>query len=195
MRTLKTFEKFNESVGEINLPNEISISDFIDELNKKSPLPVSKQVILDWWEKNLSMIKIFYFPFKNNQIMGCFFSGNKIAVNSTSFSPSDMKLFITLHESKHVLQDLDGTVEEKYFNTVVNENKEEFLINYKMLEEDANDFAINGCKEIGLNNIVLNEQRLRMNENIGEIIYNMMLTDIKKTGSTTFSELLSNQVL
>ena len=31
MRNIKTFENFNESVGEINLPNEISISDFIDE--------------------------------------------------------------------------------------------------------------------------------------------------------------------
>ena len=64
-----------------------------------------------------------------------------------------------------------------------------------MLEEDANDFAINGCKEMGLNNIVSSEQRLRMNENIGDIVYNMMSSDIKRTGATTFSELLYSQVL
>ena len=192
---IKNFKSFNESVEPIILPNPISISDFVDKLNETSRIPLDKDIIVNWWENNLPMIKIHYFPFKNNQIMGCYFTENRIAVNSSSFSSSDMRLFISIHESRHILQDVDGTMEEKYFKTVVNGNKEEFLINYRILEDDANTFAINACKEMGINSIVSIESKLRSNELMGEPVYNMMSQDIKLIKPNTFSELLYSQII
>ena len=66
------------------------------------------------------MIKIFYFPFKNNQIMGCFFTGNKIAVNSTSFSPSDMK-FISFF-SHNIPNTLESLAEVTFVNSLFESN-------------------------------------------------------------------------
>lgn len=192
MKILKTFEKFNQ---QIILPNQISIGDFVDRLNEKSRLSIDKETIVNWWENNLRSIKIHYFPFKLNQIMGCFLPGNIVCINSKSYSVSDIKLFIALHESKHVLQDKDDTMKEKYFKTVLNGDKEEFLINYRILENEANTFAINACKEMGFNNIVSSESKLRMNESMGEMVYTMMKNDIEKTGSTQLHELLLSQIL
>lgn len=189
---MKYLKKFNESNSYIVLPNEISISDFIDRLNEKSKLSISKEVIINWWNNNLPNIRIFYFPFKINQIIGCCFSENRVVINSTSHSPSDIKLFIALHESKHTLQD---DVEEKYFKTVINGDKESFMKNYRELENDANNFALNSLKEMGLNISISDENRLRSNENMGNNVYNMMSNDIIKTRSTTLSELFYKQIL
>ena len=46
----------NESVGEINLPSEISISDFIDELNKKSPLEIQSGALSSGRHRACAMI-------------------------------------------------------------------------------------------------------------------------------------------
>jgi hypothetical protein len=67
--------------------------------------------------------------------------------------------------------------------------------NYRELENDANNFALNSLKEMGLNISISDENRLRSNENMGNNVYNMMSNDIIKTRSTTLSELFYKQIL
>lgn len=50
-------------------------------------------------------------------------------------------------------------------------------------------------KEMGFNNIVSSESKLRMNESMGEMVYTMMKNDIEKTGSTELHQLLLSQIL
>jgi hypothetical protein len=106
-----------------------------------------------------------------------------------------MKLFVILHESAHCDQHKEGRFMPLYFDTVVEGNKREFLVNYKMLEIEANDFAINSMREIGFaEEMNREERRLRGNENVGDVVYDMMKRDIEKFKPTDFIDLLKQQV-
>jgi hypothetical protein len=84
---------------------------------------------------------------------------------------------------------------EGYYDTVVKGDKESFLQNYKELEKDANDFAINSMIEIGFEREMRNEsQRLRSNELSGEMVYRMMTGDIEKLNPVDFIDLLKKQI-
>jgi len=173
------------------LPSFITIYEFIDSLNIQY-----KEQIISWWIKNRNDIKIYYFPFNTNKpIIGCFMGTDSVLINSSANVPAEIKFFIALHESKHADQEKLGIFTPGYFQTVINGNKNEFLKNYKILENEANTFAINSCKEIGIKEIVNIENRLRSNENMGHVIYDMMRADILKTRATTIFELLKYQIL
>jgi hypothetical protein len=84
---------------------------------------------------------------------------------------------------------------EGYYNTVVNNDKESFLRAYKELEEDANDFAISSMRELEFDREMNSEeQRLRGNEGVGNMVYNMMKDDIEKYQPTDFFDLLRKQI-
>ena len=110
--------------------------------------------------------------------------------------PPHAKLFLALHESRHCDQYRDGNFMEGYYDTVVNNNLDEFLEAYSRFEKDANDFAIQSMREIGFNNEMNREERmLRGNENAGRIVYNMMSDDIRRLEPTDFFDLLKKQIL
>lgn len=192
---MKHLKRFNESL-EKNFPGEISISDFIDKLNERMPLGASKEDIISWWNQNRSNFKIHYFPFKTHKpIMGCFVGTDRVLINSTPPVPGDVKFFIALHESRHAFQEENGEFTPKYFQTVVDDNKEEFLRNYRELEEDANNFAFDACRTMGFRQLLSMERMLRNNENLGNEVFGMMKDDLAKTNATTFFELLEGQIL
>lgn len=194
---MKHLKRFNESL-EKSFPGEISISDFIDRLNegRTPPLGASKETIISWWNQNRSNFKIHYFPFNTQKpIMGCFVGTDRVLINSTPPVPGDIKFFIALHESRHAFQEENSEFTPKYFQTVVDGNKEEFLQNYKELEQDANTYAIDACRTMGFRQIISMEHMLRGNENMGEEIYRMMTDDLAKTNASTFFELLEGQIL
>jgi hypothetical protein len=176
------------------LPPPISAAQFAEEI-RLYPQDVRKYSHL--WERIRPGYKIHYFPFKsNNPILGCFFYDKDVCVNQKVPIPPLVKAFIALHESRHCQQYQDGIIEKGYFTTVVEGDKEDFLVNYRQLEEDANNFALDSLSEGGFENFVLQEgSRLKGNESMGPQIYHMMREDIKKTGATTFADLLAFQIL
>lgn len=189
--------KFNQFVNEnTSFPNKITIEEFVDKLR----LPMEeKDVIIEWWNKYRKRFGILYFPFNTTEpINGVFIDENTIAVNSKEAHrlPSEILLYIVLHESRHADQEVNDKFSERYFNTVLNDNKEEFLKGYKELESDANDYAIKSMEEMGFDNFVNHMGRvIRGNEKEGENVWKMMKKDIEKFQAKSFSELLSKQIL
>lgn len=186
MRKIKLFENFS------NGKREVSIDEFVEEIGINS----NKEEIIEWWGKNRSHIRIYYFNFSTSvPIFGACVSANEIAINKKSHIPPIIKLFIALHESKHCDQEADGILNPRYFQTVVNGEKNEFLKNYYELEKEANDFAVNSMKEMGLRREIERiEYQLRGNENAGEMIYGMMKRDIEKYKPKNFFDLLKKQI-
>lgn len=173
--------------------NQVSINEFLAGIgidNGKIP------EILDWWGKNRNDIKIHFFPFKTRQpIAGCFMGVDKICINQNLFMPSHIKLFLALHESRHCDQHREGVFEAGYWEPVVQGRKGDFLREYRNLERDANDFAVNSMREIGFEREMnMEEGRLRSNEGAGEMVYRMMTDDIQRTGATNFFDLLKKQI-
>lgn len=189
--------KFNQFINEnTSFPNKITIEEFVDKLR----LPMEeKDVIVEWWNKYRKRFGILYFPFNTTEpINGVFIDENTIAVNSKEAHrlPSEILLYIVLHESRHADQEVNDKFSERYFNTVLNDNKEEFLKGYKELESDANDYAIKSMEEMGFDNFVNHMGRvIRGNEKEGENVWKMMKKDIEKFQAKSFSELLSKQIL
>ena len=188
--TIKLFEEFS------NNKREVSIDEFLDEINIDLE---KREYIINWWKKNRAHIKIYHFNFSTRQpMLGACMSENEIAINEKVNMPRHMahiKLFIALHESRHCDQEAQGILNSLYFQTVVDDNKSEFLRNYFNLEKDANDFAINSMKEIGFEREMrMEEDRLRGNENAGEMIYGMMKRDIERYNPTNFFDLLKKQI-
>jgi hypothetical protein len=202
MKNLLNYESWGssllESEGEEKildqLPPPISAVQFAEEI-RMYPQDVLK--FSQIWQKVRPGYKIHYFPFKSNHpILGCFFYDKDVCVNQRVPLPPLIKAFIALHESRHCQQYQDGILEKGYFTTVVEGDKEDFLVNYRQLEEDANNFALDSLSEGGFENFVLQEgHRLKGNENMGSQIYHMMREDIKKTGATTFADLIFSQIL
>jgi len=189
---MKTFLQFvNESV---EIPSTISIEDFVKELH--FPKDIQENVI-DWWGKNRNRIKIHYFPFNTpHPIMGCFLDENTVAINSIPRVPGEIKLFITLHESRHADQHKEGRFMGPYFDSVKNNDKQTFLKAYKELESESNDFTIKAMTDMGFDQFIRFQSRmLRGNEEHGQEVWGMMKEDIEKYKANDMFDLLLNQIL
>jgi len=187
MRIIKSYKIFE------SLNSHISIDEYLNMIR----IPQDKiPKIVDWWNENRSNIRINYFPFSTVlPILGVFLGTDDVAINKNLNAPGFMKLFILLHESRHCDQHKEGIFMEGYYDSVVNDNKEEFLKNYEILEKDANDFAINSMKIIGFESEMKREEsHLRGNESGGNHVYNMMKNDILKYNPTDFIDLLKRQI-
>ena len=187
MKNLKSFKLFESSNTILN------IEQLLEKININ---PDKIPTIVKWWNENRRHIKIYYFPFTSTHpIAGVFLGADTIAINSKMTLPSHIRLFLALHESRHCDQHAEGNFMEGYYDTVVKGDKESFLQNYKELEKDANDFAINSMIEIGFEREMRNEsQRLRSNELAGEMVYRMMTGDIEKLNPVDFIDLLKKQI-
>jgi hypothetical protein len=193
-----SFVGLNESVQESDilslLPPAIDIREFTSSIGLSQD--ESGRYIQLWREKRPNF-NIHYFPFKTNlPILGVFFWGNNVCVNSRSFAPPLVKAFIALHESRHGDQYSQGILEDRYFKTVLKGNEEEFLRNYIDLEVDANTFALDTLRDYGFSDFVSREgASLRVNEYMGSAVYRMMSRDIERTGATSFAQLIASQIL
>lgn len=173
--------------------NQISIQEFLERIQ----IPQDKrETIINWWNKNRGHIKIHMFPFETHQpIAGVFLSEDTVVVNQRLPIPGFIRLFLALHESRHCDQHAQGIFMPGYFDTVVASDKPSFLSAYRELEKDANDFAINSMRQIGLGQEISREEnRLRMNELAGEQVYKMMTQDIEKYQAQDMFDLLKNQI-
>jgi hypothetical protein len=189
MKYLKSYKIF-ENIGHF----EISIDNFLYRIG----IPANKfQNICQWWGENRSNIKIHLFPFNTTKpIAGVFLGNDTICINERLPMPPHIKLFLALHESRHCDQQRQGRFMEGYYNTVVNGDKPGFLQAYTELERDANDFAVASMRQIGFEREMnMEEMRLRGNERAGEMVYNMMKTDILTLQATDFFDLLKKQIL
>jgi len=175
------------------LPAPISAARFAEEI-RLSPPDVRKFSQL--WARVRPGYRIHYFPFRSvDPILGVFFYDRDVCVNQRVPVPPPVKAFICLHESRHCQQYEDGIFEQGYFTPVVEGEKEEFLINYRQLEEDANNFALDSLSEGGFQDFVLREgPRLKGNEDMGSQVYQMMRKDINQSGAQNFAELLAAQI-
>lgn len=188
MKHLKAFKVFE------SLSNNISIEDFV----KKIGIDSTKQpVVVEWWNENRSNFKIHYFPFSCFEpIAGCFLGTDTICINERLYFPAFMKLFIALHESKHADQHSEGRLMPGYYDTVVENNKDEFLKSYKQLEEEANDFAIQSMIECGFADEMRRESiRLKSNEGAGDVVWSLMRRDIQRLQPKDFIDLMKKQIL
>ena len=188
--------RFSKFINEnISLPNKVTIEEFVDNLR----LPLEeKDVIIEWWNKYRKRFNIHKFDFNTTEpICGVFIDENTIAVNSKEKRmPAELFLFIILHESRHADQEKNDRFSERYFDTVVNDDKEAFLKGYKELETDANDYALKSMEEMGFDNFVYHMGKMvRGNEKEGENVWKMMKADIEKFQAKTFSELIHKQIL
>ncbi len=187
-----SWEKLNEQEGLVE--NRYSISEYLDQIDDNRT-PLNKELIIHWWNDNLSHVNIHYFDFANPGIAGVALDANNIAVNRLTRMPAEIKMFITLHESRHTYHYSHMDLNMHYFETVANEEKENFLDAYARLEADANTFAFNSCEEIGIMLPDRVKQDLRRNEEAGRAVYSMMKRDIQSTGASDFKELLLSQIL
>jgi hypothetical protein len=189
MKHLKLFENYQ------NIPGEMSINNFLMEIAETSkPL----ESIENWWNINRKDIKLNYFPFNTTKpIMGVFIGTDRVLINSRiQGAPWIFKLFLALHESKHCDQHREGRLTEHYYDTVVNNDFDKFIIGYKKLEEEANIFALNSMTEMGFDNFVnLQGRAVRRNEEMGQMVFRMMSDDIKKYQPKDFSDLMLKQIL
>ena len=189
MKYLKSYKLFESLEG-----TQISIEQLLQQIR----MPLEKcNAIIDWWNQNRSDIKIHYFPFSSPQpIAGVFLGTDTICVNSRLPMPPHIKLFLALHESRHCDQNNQGIFMSGYYDTVVNGDKPGFLKAYAELEKDANDFAVSSMRQIGFGREMdMEEIRLRGNERAGEMVWNMMTSDIERLQAVDFFDLLKKQVL
>ena len=176
------------------LDNPISINEFLTKIGYDKNRKVN---IIEWWNKNRKDMKIYYFHFNTieNIAAGCI-GVNEVAINESlgTIIPDKILLFLLLHESKHSDQHVNSKFDEKYFKTVLNEDKDNFLKYYKKLEKEANDYAFGVMGELNFDFSIYEKKWLRQNEDAGEMVYRMMLDDIKRTKSNSFVELIRKQI-
>jgi hypothetical protein len=187
-----SWEKLNEQEGLIE--NRYSISEYLDQIDDNLT-PLNKESIIRWWDDNLYNVNIHYFDFATPGIAGVALDANNIAVNRLTRMPAEIKMFITLHESRHTYHYSDMNLNMHYFETVANGEKENFLDAYARLEADANNFAFNSCEEIGITFPDMVKRNLIRNEEAGNAVYSMMRRDIQSTGASDFKELLLSQII
>jgi len=188
MKYIKSFKIFES----VNQPT-VTITEFLQRIRIPNHLIDD---LSNWWNQNRSHIKIHIFPFETNKpIGGGILDKDSIAITNNLPMPPHIKLFLALHESKHCDQHNEGRFMESYFNTVVNEDKEAFLIAYEELEKEANDFAVSSMRELGFDREMNMEERmLRGNERAGNMVYNMMKEDIERYQPVDFFDLLVKQI-
>ncbi len=188
MKHLKPYKLF-ESLQD----SQITIEQFLQEIR----MPDFKcNSIINWWNQNRSEIKIHFFSFRTQQpIAGVFLGGDTICINSNLPMPPHIKLFLALHESRHCDQHRQGDFMQGYYQTVLDGDKDAFMLAYNQLERDANDFAINSMRQCGFETEMnFEEMRLRGNERAGEMVYRMMSSDIMRLQPTDFFDLLKKQI-
>jgi hypothetical protein len=190
---LITSNRFKLFEGSDGFPS-VDIEQLLEIIRIPEPM---RPTIISWWNKNRKNINIHIFKFNSSKpIAGVFLGENSIALNEGLQMPPHIKLFLALHESRHCDQHREGKFMEGYYETVLRGDKEGFLMAYKKLEKDANDFAINTMKQIGFEKEMnMEEQMLRRNEGAGEMVYQMMSNDIKKLKPVDFIDLLKKQIL
>jgi hypothetical protein len=172
----------------------ITIDEFCDRIEIYPPMI---PVISEWWSENRSDIKIHLFPFGSIEpIAGVFLGSDTVCINQNLRMPPHIKLFLSLHESRHCDQYREGSFMEGYYDTVLNNDLEGFLEAYYRLERDANDYAIGAMREIGFSREMDREENMiRGNERAGNIVYRMMQKDIERLNPTDFFDLLKKQIL
>lgn len=171
----------------MNLPGKISTEDFFNLNNN----------VANWWNENRNRFIIHYFNFNTNKpIGGTFIGSDTIVINKNSFMPLEIKLFTSLHESKHGDQYKEGTLGDEYWNCLIQKDKNKFIKIYETLEIESNDYAIDSMKDLGFFKFIeAAESKLRLNEKIGGTIYNMMLEDIGKLKPKNFFDYLIKGIL
>ena len=142
-------------------------------------------------------IRLHYFPFRSpHPIAGVFLSGDDVAINSKLNMPKEMKLFLSLHESKHADQHKEGDFDEVYFKPVLDGDMDSFVRGYNETEREANDFAIACMVDLGFERFIeMQERNLRGNELAGRQVYKMMQDDIAEHKSDSFVDLIRSQIL
>lgn len=183
-----------EALSTSRVPGEISIAEFVRQIGFSGEMATR---ICDYWNRTRGDVNIFWFPFACPQpILGGKIGDDDIAINFGVRVPKEMLLFILFHESQHVQQGKEGRLEEQYFQTVLDDQREEFMDNYRRLEDEANTFALESLREVGLDYFAnAQEQRIRSNERAGAGVFRMMQEDIARTGATSFAELIRKQIL
>lgn len=183
-----------EALIERKIPGEIRIDDFVSQIGFSGELAKN---ICDYWKRTRGEVKIFFFPFACPQpILGAYIGDENLAINSRPPIPKEMRLFILFHESQHIQQHQEGRLEEQYFQTVVNDDKESFIQNYQLLEDEANTFAFNSMRAVGLSDFSESQERsVRSNERAGDGVFKMIKGDILRTKANSLAELIRIQIL
>lgn len=187
MKHIKSYKIFE------SLSGEVSIDEFITKIGIDTD---KKPLIIDWWNQNREGFKIYYFPFSCFEpIAGVFLDVDTVCINQNMNFRPFMKLFIALHESRHADQHREERFMSGYFDTVIENKKDEFLEAYKELEKDANDFAIQSMIECGFGDDMNRfGYQLRSNENSGRMVWDLMKRDIQKFKPIDFIDLLKKQI-
>jgi hypothetical protein len=169
----------------------------IDIINLLDKIGIESSNFIEWWNNEKNNIEIYFFEFKNRNIVGGIIGKNKIALNSkhSLINYPVFFLFILVHESKHIEQYNDGKFDKGYFQTVLNNDKEEFLKYYIKSEKEANDYGIEIMKELGFNQINNLESMIRSNEKHGLEVFEMIKRDIEKYNSESFFDLILKQII
>lgn len=188
MKHLRSYKLFE------NLNNPVSIEQFLNEIGFQDNL---KPQVINWWNQNRQGFKIHHFNFSSPKpIAGVFLGVDEIAINKRLPMPPHIKLFLALHESGHCNQHREGRFMAGYYDTVVSGEKQSFLQSYIDLEKDANDYAFNSLREMGLERLYqFEELRLRGNQGAGEMVYRMMTEDIERFRPVDFIDLLKKQIM
>ena len=191
MKHIKSYKRLFESINMEN--NQVSIDEFLRRIG----INRDNDAIIQWWNDNRSNIKIHLFTFNSREpIAGVFLGSDTICVNDNTRMPPHIKLFLSLHESRHCDQHAENEFMSGYYDTVVNDDLQGFLRAYSELEKDANDFAINSMREIGFSGEMDREENmLRGNQRAGQMVFNMMKRDIERLNPTDFFDLLKKQIL
>ncbi len=189
MKHLKYFQLFER----LDNSTLVTIDQFIERIGIPNPM---RPTISSWWNENRRDIRIHLFTFNSPQpIAGVFLGEDIIALNERVPMPPHVKLFLALHESRHCDQHREGIFMERYYETVVRGDRENFLRAYSELERDANDFAINSMRQIGFEREMDREEMmLRSNERAGDMVYQMMSADIRRLNPVDFFDLLKKQI-
>jgi hypothetical protein len=198
IRNYSSFYNLNESKSESEILSALPPSIDISEFSRLIGLSGNEnERFIELWSQERPNFDIHYFPFQSQfPIMGVFFYDKDVCINNKTFTPPLFKAFVALHESRHGDQYSEGIFEPGYFQTVVDGNEEEFLKNYRILEDDANTFALETLAKYGFGEFVRrDERRIRGNENMGRQIYEMMSQDIERIGATSMAELIASQIL
>lgn len=196
MKYLKEFFLFENSK---QLTGEISVEEYIKKAIPELD-PDTTQRFCSWWSENRSVYKIYFFRFNSQMpIVGGIVESNGLAINKTVMGrmPPFMRIFLLLHESKHLDQNAKNDFMSNYFDSVVQNNYELFKSSYVRLEKEANDFAIDVMiqNDFYSDDIKRAEGMLRSNERAYSSVYRMMQQDIKKSGAKDFFELIKSQIL
>ena len=192
MKNLKYFSALFESEN-ISSPG-ITIDEFC---NRIGIYPAMIPSISEWWSNNRANIKIHLFSFGSPEpIAGVFLGDDTVCINENLRMPPHIKMFLSLHESRHCDQYREGIFMDGYYNTVLDNDLQGFLEAYSRLEIDANDYAIESMRQIGFTREMDREENmLRGNERAGNIVYRMMKKDIERLNPTDFFDLLKKQIL